>query len=157
MYLALNEYYSSTSTNAALVNNGMKLRVTYLDMNNKVISEASLQHGTNFVAKIEVSNLTEATLRQVALDYYIANGWQMISNRYIDDETFSKNSDYDFKDMKDDQVNLFFDLSAKETKTFYVLLNASYKGKFYLPLVQCYPMYNERYKAQEAGKWVNVQ
>lgn len=157
MYLSLNEYYASTDVHVPLVRNGMQLKVSYLDMNNAVLNEADLAHGTNFIARIQVSNTTGTELQHVALEYYIANGWQVISNRYIDDQTSNRNSSYDFKDVKDERMNLFFNLSSKETKTFYVQLNASYKGRFFLPLVQCYPMYNEQYKAQHAGKWVTVK
>ena len=90
-------------------------------------------------------------------EWALANGWQIISNRYIDDETINKNSSFDYKDEKDDRLYYYCSLQPKETKVFYVLLNASYKGRFYLPLAQCYPMYNEKYKAQQAGKWVSVQ
>jgi uncharacterized protein YfaS (alpha-2-macroglobulin family) len=156
MYLVLNEYYSDIKPATTLINNGMLLRVRYMDMNNKEIMESDLKHGANFMAKIEVTNTTTSTLQNVALDYYIANGWQFISNRYIDDESINKSSSSDFKNMQDERINLFFTLAAKETKAFYLQLNASYKGEFFLPLSQSYQMYNERYKAQVAGKWVTV-
>lgn len=157
LYLVVNEYYADTKTNIPLVNNGIQLKVTYLDMNNKPVQEASLKHGMNFMAKIQVTNNTKASLQDVAVEYALANGWQIISNRYIDDETINKNSSFDYKDEKDDRLYYYCSLLPKETKVFYVLLNASYKGQFYLPLAQCYPMYNEKYKAQQAGKWVSVQ
>jgi len=156
LYLTLNERYSDNSFVAPLINNGMKLNISYWDMNDHAIREWSLQHGTNFMAKIEVSNTTAVSMQNVALEFGIANGWQIISNRYMDDETIHKNSSCDYKDAKDDGMYYYFSLNPKETKTFYVLLNASYKGTFYLPLAQCYPMYNEGYKAQQAGKWVKV-
>ncbi|KAA5536709.1 hypothetical protein F0919_03295 [Taibaiella lutea] len=156
MYLTLNERYSDNNFIAPLINRGMKLNISYWDMNNHSLKEWSLQHGTNFMAKIEVSNTTDISMQNVALEFGIANGWQIISNRYMDDETINKNSSCDYKDAKDDGVYYYFNLTPKETKTFYVLLNASYKGTFYLPLAQCYPMYNEGYKAQQAGKWVKV-
>jgi uncharacterized protein YfaS (alpha-2-macroglobulin family) len=157
IYLALNEYYADLNDNVPLVNNGMQLKVTYLNMTNGVINETALPHSTNFMVKIQVTNTTDAAMQRVALDYLIANGWQFISNRYLDDDDVTKNSAYNFKNVQDDRMNMFFDLMPKETKTFYAQLNASYKGRFYLPLVQCYPMYNELYKAQVAGKWVVVK
>lgn len=157
VYLTLNEYYAELNDIAPLVNNGMQLKVTYLNMNNGVINETALPHSTNFRVKIQVTNTNTVALQQVALDYFIANGWQFISNRYLDDDEVNKNSPCDFKNVQDDRINMFFNLGPKETKTFFVQLNASYKGRFYLPLVQCYPMYNEKYKAQVAGKWVIVK
>jgi uncharacterized protein YfaS (alpha-2-macroglobulin family) len=157
LYVTLNEYYSDINETVALMNNGMQLRINYMAMNNAAINDASLLHGSNFMAKIQVTNTTNINMQNVALDYFTANGWQLVSNRYIDDESINKNSGYDFKNVQDERVNFYFSLNAKETKTFYLQLNASYKGRFYLPLAQCYPMYNEGYKAQVAGKWVMVK
>lgn len=157
IYVVANEYYSSKNQNEPLVNNGMKLKITYVDAQRKSMDVNSLLHGANFNAKIEVSNTTDKAMQQVALEYYIANGWQIISNRYADDASLNSSSTADFTDFRDDRANYFFNLTANETKTFYVTLNASYKGKFYQPIAQCYPMYNERYKAQVAGKWVEVK
>jgi uncharacterized protein YfaS (alpha-2-macroglobulin family) len=156
IYLTLNERYSDNNFNPPLVNNGMKLNVSYWDMSNHPVKEWNLQHGANFMAKIQVTNNTNSSLQNIALEFGIANGWQIISNRYIDDQTINKNSDCDYKNAKDDGMYYYFSLNPKETKVYYVLLNASYKGTFYLPLAQCYPMYNEHYKAQQAGKWVKI-
>ena len=156
LYVTLNERYADNNFAAPLINNGMKLNISYWDMTNHPIKEWNLLHGANFMAKIEVSNTTNVSMQNVALEYGIANGWQIISNRYMDDETVNKNADYDYKDAKDDGVYYYLSLKPKETKVYFIVLNASYKGTFYLPLSQCYPMYNERYKAQQAGKWVKV-
>jgi uncharacterized protein YfaS (alpha-2-macroglobulin family) len=156
LYVTLNERYSDNNFNAPLINNGLKLNITYWDMTNHPITEWNQSHGANFIAKIEVTNTTNVSMQNIALEYGIANGWQTISNRYMDDETINKNSICDYKDAKDDGVYYYFSLTPKETKRYYVLLNASYKGTFYLPLPQVYPMYNEGYKAQQAGKWVKV-
>lgn len=157
MYLVINEYYSSTDTRIPLMNNGMQLKISYLDMNNAPVNETTMKHGSNFIARIAVTNTTAALMEHVALDYYLANGWQMISNRYTDEQAGNKNASFEFKNAQDDRLNMFFDLQPKETKVYYVLMNASYKGRFYLPLAQCYPMYNEKYKAQLQGRWVTVQ
>ncbi|RYZ51398.1 MAG: hypothetical protein EOP49_11820, partial [Sphingobacteriales bacterium] len=157
LYLLLNEYYAEMGNTVTLSNKGLKLKVSYTDMKGASINESSLAHGSNFMAKIQVSNTTNVPLQHVALDYYIANGWQFISNRYMDAEDVFKNSAYDFKNLQDERINMFFDMSPNETKTFYVQLNASYKGRFYIPITQSYPMYNEYYKAQLAGKWVTVK
>ena len=50
----------------------------------------------------------------------------------------------------------YFDLKKGERKTFVVLLNASYLGKYYLPTVYCEEMYDNNISARKAGKWVEV-
>ena len=43
-----------------------------------------------------------------------------------------------------------------ETKTFRILLNASYLGKYYLPGIQAEAMYNNDYSVRTKGQWVEV-
>jgi uncharacterized protein YfaS (alpha-2-macroglobulin family) len=50
----------------------------------------------------------------------------------------------------------YFDLRANERKTFTVLLNASYRGRFYAPAVAVAAMYDDRIHANNAGTWVEV-
>ncbi|WAC39859.1 hypothetical protein [Pedobacter sp. SL55] len=50
----------------------------------------------------------------------------------------------------------YFNLREGETKTFRVLLNASYLGRFYLSNVQCEAMYDNKIAAAKAGFWVEV-
>ena len=45
-------------------------------------------------------------------------------------------------DIRDDRVYFFFDLSAKQKKTFKLKLKATYEGSFMLPAVRCEDMYN---------------
>lgn len=154
--IKLIERYSDTGDRQTLINNGIHLKIAYTDMKNTLIKESRLLHGSNFIAKLTVTNTTNTNMSNIALEYGIANGWQILSNRYMDDKTINKNSAADYSEAKDDGMYYYFSLSPKETKTYYVLLNASFKGTFYLPMAQCYPMYNETYKAQVAGEWVRV-
>ena len=45
---------------------------------------------------------------------------------------------------------------ASETKTFRILLNASYLGTYYLPGLQCEAMYDNTFLARTKGFWVEV-
>jgi len=44
----------------------------------------------------------------------------------------------------------------KEKKTFRILLNASYLGKFYLLTVYSQAMYDNTINARKHGQWVEV-
>lgn len=61
-----------------------------------------------------------------------------------------------YRDIRDDRVYSFFDLRAGESKTFRVMLNASYLGKFYLPAVYSEAMYDGTINATIPGQWVEV-
>ena len=61
-----------------------------------------------------------------------------------------------YEDVRDDRVNSFFDIPRGKSKTFVVVLNASYLGDFYLPTVYCEAMYRKQINASKAGRWVKV-
>ena len=63
----------------------------------------------------------------------------------------------DYIDFKDDRVLSYFDLNVGERITFRVLLNASYVGKYYLPMFNCEAMYDNTIYARNAGRWVMVK
>ena len=51
---------------------------------------------------------------------------------------------------------LFAPKKGSETRTFKILLNASYLGKYYLPGLQCEAMYDNDFLARTKGQWVEV-
>jgi len=95
--------------------------------------------------------------RDLALTQIFPSGWEIRNWRM--DETANpniKNNTADYQDIRDDRVLTYFGLRRGETKTFSILLNASYVGKFYLPAVSCEAMYNHTINARKAGEWVEV-
>jgi alpha-2-macroglobulin len=71
--------------------------------------------------------------------------------------TTVKSSYPTYQDIRDDRVYTYFDLYKNETKTFRVILNAAYNGKFYLPNVSCEAMYDNEINNTKPGKWVIVE
>lgn len=61
-----------------------------------------------------------------------------------------------FTDIRDDRVNFYFDLNKNQTKTFKVLLNASYLGSYYLYGLQVEAMYDNDYFTRTKGQWIEV-
>jgi uncharacterized protein YfaS (alpha-2-macroglobulin family) len=62
----------------------------------------------------------------------------------------------DYQDIRDDRVYTFFDLPVRSTKTFYILLNAAYIGKYFLPSVTAEAMYDGNVYARKGGSMVSV-
>ncbi len=114
-----------------------------------------LTQGTDFVAEVTLTNATPNELRDVALSEIFPSGWEIVNTRFTDFGDFMQN-EVTHTDIRDDRVNFYFDMKPKETKTFSVLLNASYLGKYYLPGVQAEAMYNYDYFVRTAGQWVEV-
>jgi uncharacterized protein YfaS (alpha-2-macroglobulin family) len=63
---------------------------------------------------------------------------------------------YKYRDIRDDRVMTYFDLAKEKEKTFEVILNAAYVGKYYLPGTNCEAMYDNRIYSRKAGKYVEV-
>ncbi len=62
----------------------------------------------------------------------------------------------DYQDIRDDRVYSYFNLKNGETKAIEILANASYLGKYYLPMISVEPMYDATINARIKGQWVQV-
>ena len=138
---------------------GLNVSVGYKDLKGKSININNLKQGQDFVAQITVSNPKNETLKDIALTQIFPSGWEIVNTRFTDFGTTTK-SEARYTDIRDDRVNFYFDLNQRrnksETKTFTVLLNAAYLGKYYLPGIQVEAMYDNDYLVRTKGNWVNV-
>ena len=50
----------------------------------------------------------------------------------------------------------YFDLQKGKTKVFKIQLNASFLGRYYLPIANCEAMYDNSVNAKDGGRWVEV-
>lgn len=118
--------------------NFITMKVNYYDKKGAALDPASLPMGTDFTAEITVENPSDYRVTELALSYYTASGWEIVNER------LTGGGDVKAKhlDIRDDRAYYFFDLSAKEKKTFRLKLNATYEGSYMLPAVRCEDMYN---------------
>ncbi|MFK5959672.1 MAG: MG2 domain-containing protein [Lutibacter sp.] len=134
---------------------GLGINVTYKDSQGNSIDISKLSQGTEFEAIVKVHNLKSNDIHEVALTEIFPSGWEIVNTRFTDFGT-STLSTANFTDMRDDRVNFYFDLNKNETKTFKVLLNASYLGNYYLYGVQAEAMYDNDYFTRTKGLWIEV-
>ncbi|AMC11325.1 hypothetical protein Lupro_08675 [Lutibacter profundi] len=134
---------------------GLGVQVTYKDTQGKTIDISKLIQGTEFEAQVTVSNLKPEDVQNIALTEIFPSGWEIVNTRFTNfGNTATGNTN--FTDIRDDKVNFYFNLKKKETKTFSVLLNASYLGKYYLYGLQAEAMYDNDYFTRTKGKWIEV-
>lgn len=139
---------------------GFSISTVYKDLQGNTIDITKLQQGQDFVATVSISNLTRDYVNDVALTQLFPSGWDIVNTRFTDfgDTTVSTAR---YTDIRDDRVHFYFDMNRKGkqgTKTFTVMLNASYLGTYYLPGTQAEAMYdNEDYLVRSKGKWVTVE
>ncbi|MHA7841984.1 MAG: alpha-2-macroglobulin family protein [Winogradskyella sp.] len=142
------------------VQRGFSISTVYKDLQGKIIDVRKLQQGQDFVATVSISNLTSDYVNDVALTQIFPSGWDIVNTRFTDfgDTTVSQAR---YTDIRDDRVNFFFDMDrsgTRGTKTFTVMLNASYLGTYYLPGAQAEAMYdNDDYLVRNKGQWVTVE
>ncbi len=116
---------------------------------------AKMAQGTDFVAEITLTNTTSNALKDMALTEIFPSGWEIVNTRFTDFGDFAQN-EVTHTDLRDDRANFYFDMKKHETKTFRILLNASYLGRYYLPGIQAEAMYNHDYMVRTKGQWVEV-
>ncbi len=137
--------------------NNLALKVVYRNMENKIITVDSLKQGIDFYVDITITN--PGTLNDydhLALTFPVPSGWEIINTRLWNIGSSYHSSRPDYFDIRDDRVNLFFNLKFNEKKHFVILLNAAYAGTFFAPQITCEEMYNHSIKAVTGGGTVTV-
>ncbi len=136
----------------------LTLDVSYTGLKGEKINVRKLEQGVNFIAVVKVKNPgLLGPYQNLALSQVFPSGWEIMNSRMSEmASAITKASEYTYQDVRDDRVLTYFDLGAGETKTFKVLLMATYLGRFYQPPVQCEAMYYDIINARVPGCWVEV-
>lgn len=133
---------------------GLELEVEYRGLKGEPLDIAKLPQGRDFLARVTVVNRSGDQLDDLALSQVFAAGWQIHNPRFAAGETAPAALDH--QDIRDDRVLSYFSLRNGESRRFEVLLNASYRGRYYLPASNVEAMYDARFNAHSAGRWVEV-
>ncbi len=138
--------------------NNLKIAVQYKSLKGQVINPRKLEQGTNFVAEVTVTNPgLRGEYRQLALNEVFPSGWEVINARSSDlAQAVTERSAFDNQDVRDDRVYTWFSLKPNQSKTFRVMLMATYQGRFYQPATACEAMYDNTIGARVPGGWVEV-
>ena len=134
--------------------NDLSIEVKYRDMKMNPIEIASISQGLDFVAAVRVKNLTRRTLNNLVLNHLVAAGFQIKNPRFTAEEGPAANVDY--QDIRDDRVFTYFKLEPGSEKTFLVVLNASFRGRYYQPGLAVEAMYDAALHANSKGQWVEI-
>ncbi|HNW69361.1 MAG TPA: MG2 domain-containing protein [Bacteroidales bacterium] len=137
--------------------NNLKIEVAYKSLTGGKIDISKLEQGTDLVAEVTITNPgLMGFYYNMALSHIFPSGWEIHNTRMDDSYGQVQNSAYDYQDFRDDRVYTFFSIGTNEKRTYKVLLNASYLGRFYLPTVNCTAMYDDAVYARTKGQWVEV-
>lgn len=131
--------------------------VEFMDFSGKPVDTKNIGQGKDFLAKARIVNPGgRGTYKNMALSMIFPSGWEIINTRLWDAGSAFVSSSYTYQDIRDDRVYIYFDLKEKETKTYYVMLNGAYAGKYYLPMMTAEAMYDHAVSAGTPGQWVQV-
>lgn len=137
--------------------NDLKVAVKYTDMAGREIDVTKLEQGTDFIAEVEITNPgTRGEYMQMALSQIFPSGWEIHNVRMDEAESVIKSDYPTYQDIRDDRVYTYFDISPYKTKTFRIVLNSAYVGRYYLPTIYCEAMYDNTINSRKPGKWVEV-
>ena len=137
--------------------NNLSLTINYQDTDGNEIDVTKLEQGKEFVATVAIRNTgVRGNYKNLALNQIFPSGWEINNLRLEGTEDRLKSDAPTYQDIRDDRVYTYFDLNANQTKTFKVLLTASYAGSYYLPAVSCEAMYDHSVYARKKGQMVEV-
>jgi uncharacterized protein YfaS (alpha-2-macroglobulin family) len=137
--------------------NDLKVDIRYTTMQGAALDISKLEQGNDFIAEVEIANPgTRGEYAQMALSQIFPSGWEIHNTRMEEAESTVKSSYPTYQDIRDDRVYTYFNIPAAQKKTFRIVLNAAYVGRYYLPTVYCEAMYDNTINSRKPGKWVEV-
>ena len=117
----------------------INMTVNYFDKKGNPLNPSKMNVGTDLTVEMTVKNPSEYRVTELALEYYLPSGWELVNDRMSSDDA---NSGAKHIDYRDDRTYIYFDLTPKSEKTFTLKLNATYEGEYMIPAVRCEDMYN---------------
>ncbi len=135
----------------------LNMSVSYISQDSGAIDISKLTQGSDFVAKVVIKNLgRRGNYTQMALTQIFPGGWEILNARMLGGEGKFKSAASTYQDIRDDRVYTYFNILENETLIYYVQLNASYLGRYFLPGTFTEAMYDNSITAGVNGKWVEV-
>lgn len=136
----------------------LSLMVTYSDEDGNSINPKSIQKGQDFkVSYTVVHPGLRGDYENMALTAILPSGWEILNQRMKQNSTLDQGDAYDYKDVRDDRVLIYFNLKKGSKKTFNFMFNATYEGKYWAAPVFCEAMYDASINAKETGYWAIVK
>ncbi len=136
------------------VANGLRLTVRYTNEQGEPVDIARLPQGSVVLARLQLQNLTERRIDDIALSQRLPAGWEIREPR-LDDETL-RQAGIDYQDVRDDRIDTYLGLAPGESRTITTRIAVTYPGRYYLPATTAEAMYDASRQARVPGQWIRV-
>ncbi len=139
------------------VQKGLKIKALYEVRDGEDVSkwhdlnDKPATQGRDIRFTVRVENTSNHKTENIALTIPVAAGMEILPT--ADQPSSSK---VDYRDVRDDRVHYYFSLKKGESKIFKLMVNASYKGRYYLPAINAEAMYDGTMQARQQGKWIDI-
>jgi len=133
------------------------LSVRYLNAQGEKIAIDKITQGTDIIIETTLRHPgIRDDYQEMALTHMVPAGWEIRNQRMENFAMAGTGDSPEYQDIRDDRVYSYFDLRRGKSKTFRIVVNAAYAGRYYLPSLVCEAMYDNSIQAVIAGKWVEV-
>lgn len=159
------ELYTSITTTgqplrdeSSATKEGLELQVVYYDVEGAEVKPSSMTKGEDYKMTCSVVHPgIRGDYQNLALTAIFPSGWEIVNERMRTQSTFNQGDAVDYRNVRDDRVSLYFDLAKGKRKTFHIMINAAYEGKYWAPPVLCEAMYDATVTAKTEGYWTTIQ
>ncbi len=138
------------------IDRNLTCSVRFISRDKTPVDVSRMKQGTDFTAVVQIKNTSPEDVSECALTFQVPSGWEIRNTRLFSQTTSENESAFDYRDFRDDKVCTYFGLKKGETKTYVMVLNASYLGKYYFPNIQVEAMYDKNYLSVIPGQWIEV-
>jgi uncharacterized protein YfaS (alpha-2-macroglobulin family) len=132
------------------LDNGLRTRRTYVDMNGQPVDLEHLRQGVLYAVKIDI-DAPNQRVENVIIDDMLPAGLEIENPRLMTSSTLSwlpKDVDQpDYTDIRDDRMLLFSSLEQKKRRQFVYTVRAVTVGTFVLPPISAECMYDPTLKS----------
>jgi len=156
LFVTFTEQGVPATSDMTVKENNLTMKVDYTDMEQNPVDISTLEQGRSFIMSVAVTNTTFRQISNLALTQMVPSGWEIQNTRLFEAAMQLKESGYDYRDFRDDRVYTYFSLKSGETRRFFIILTASYRGTYSMPAVVCEAMYDESVTARRPGREVIV-
>lgn len=116
------------------------------------VEDHMIPQGSDVRISVTVQNDRNYRTKNIALTIPVAAGMEILSAS----EQQGIKAKYDYRDLRDDRIHYYFSLRRNKPKTFTLLMNAAYKGRYYMPAVNVEAMYDGDMKARQKGQVITI-